>query len=308
MGFFRVVARTCPPALPADLVVVPSGVFQMGQVGVAEPVHEVTLSRDYALGACEVTNAQFIQAAQWALDHGQLSYSNQRLYCHGQLVMELVGSLVEVTWNSGTLGLRRAPLAWLWGYADAYTYDPSVHPVKLITWYGAACYCDWRSQMEGLAPYYEGAWAEIPGARNPYGAEGYRLPTEAEWEHAARWQDGRSYPWGQTMPDCAQANFNNGAYCVGWSSPVGTHPAGASSLGLQDLAGNAWEWCNDWYAAYTADGQVDPVGQAGGDYRVGRGGGWGLGWTYLRAAHRHYGTPTDVATNIGFRVCRTVPR
>ena len=157
------------------------------------------------------------------------------------------------------------------------------HPVVDVTWYGANSYCTENNK---------------------------RLPTEAEWEKAARGTTVRAYPWGDNDPTCALANFNTGDlnYCVGspdYTAPVGSYLSGASPYGVLDMAGNVWEWVYDWfsedYYASCETGCSNPRGPATGDYRVFRGGGWNAIASNQRTAIREYSTPDDYFRTIGFR-------
>jgi formylglycine-generating enzyme required for sulfatase activity len=131
-------------------------------------------------------------------------------------------------------------------------------PVVMVTWHGAAAYCEWA---------------------------GGRLPTEAEWEYAARGPKGNLYPWGDAPPTCDLANYGD---CSRVLVQAGSRPAGASWCGALDMAGNVWEWVADWFGSYSGLAQENPTGPASGDVPVLRGGGWHSPRRELRAAYRQH--------------------
>jgi formylglycine-generating enzyme required for sulfatase activity len=141
---------------------------------------------------------------------------------------------------------------------------------------------------------------------DPYSAAGYRLPTDAEWEYAAQYDDERIYPWGDGRPTCSLANYS---MCVGWTSPEGSHPAGAQpslSAPLYDLSGSVWEWANNrWRCDLGSSPAIDPPGPSGRSYRVIRGGSWYLSISYLRASSRSYYGTHGSFDIIGFRPARS---
>ena len=134
-------------------------------------------------------------------------------------------------------------------------------PVVEVTWQGAAFYCNMLGEKEGLAVLYNPAdWS-----CQVYGKTGYRLPTEAEWEYAAQFDDGRQYPWGNDQADDTYANVLHmvkDPVDVDTTVPGTFSPKGDSKLGICDMAGNVAEWCNDWYNDFYIGGasQTDPIG------------------------------------------------
>jgi len=175
-------------------------------------------------------------------------------------------------------------------------------PVEQVSWYDVVDYCNKRSLIEGLTPCYSGSGDSISCKWN---ANGYRLPSEAEWEFAAR---------GGTKSKGYTYSGANDLGSVGWyGSNTGetTHPVGSKSpneLGLFDMSGNVWEWCWDWYddGYYAESRSLDPTGSASGLYRLIRGGSWTSGFDYCRVASRYITDPGGRFDNYGFRVARAI--
>jgi formylglycine-generating enzyme required for sulfatase activity len=175
-------------------------------------------------------------------------------------------------------------------------------PVESISWYEVIEYCNKRSLKEGFTPVYRGSGDNITC---DWSANGYRLPTEAEWEFAAK---------GGTKDDYLTYEYSgsNSADAVAWyieNSGRRTHPVGAkaaNSLGIHDMTGNVWEWCWDWYGSYLSEAQTDPRGPVSGVDRVARGGSsWGGSGRSLRSALRSDVRPSGRGPDLGFRLVRS---
>jgi formylglycine-generating enzyme required for sulfatase activity len=172
-------------------------------------------------------------------------------------------------------------------------------PVESVSWFEAVEYCNKLSLREGLNPAYSGSGADIICDFN---ASGYRLPTEAEWEFAAKGggRDTMVYEYsGGNSPDSIgwyKGNSGDKSREAGTKAP--------NSLGLFDMSGNVWEWCWDWYGVYTARAQTDPRGPGPGAERVFRGGSWEVEPPFLRSAARMKGMPLRQYRNTGFRIAR----
>jgi len=156
-------------------------------------------------------------------------------------------------------------------FAESTSWNGADYPVVGVSWMDAEAYCTWA---------------------------GGRLPTEAEWEYAARGPEANRYPWGDELPTCELAQF---ASCDGETIPVGGRPAGASWVGALDMTGNVWEWVQDWYGSYVDSPSNNPTGPTEGDYKVLRGGSWGGTSRNVRSADRIHNQPENRAGSVGFR-------
>jgi formylglycine-generating enzyme required for sulfatase activity len=183
-------------------------------------------------------------------------------------------------------------------------------PVEKVSWFEAVEYCNARSRKEGLTPAYtisgSGDSRTVTWNRN---VNGYRLPTEAEWEYACRAGTTTPFSTGSNITT-NQANYdgnnpyNGNAKGTYREKTTAVDSFAANVWGLYDMHGNVWEWCWDWYGSYSSGAQTDPVGASSGTYRVLRGGSWYFNGRNLRSAFRDFDTPSARGSDLGFRLAR----
>ena len=284
-------------------VLIPADTFTMGSPAgesgreTDETLHLVTLTNNFYFSQKEVTNQQYADMAQWAYDNGYCTATGASLQDNldGSAVelLNMDDSDCEISFSAGTFTV------------DSGKED---HPVREVSWHGAASYCDWLSMKAGLGRAYDHVTWECNG-HEPYDAEGYRLPTEAEWENACRGGTQTAFANGDIVNiACSDPVLDEiGWYCGNADSR--TQSVGQlipNDWGLYDMHGNLWEWVNDWNHNYSGD-VTDPVGPVSGFYRILRGGSWYNDARYCRSASREWGTPGNTSDIRGFRVCRSVP-
>lgn len=263
--------------IPEGFVLIPAGTFQMGSEKGGndnKPVHEVAITKAFYMGKYEVTQAEYEKYCSYGSSSPSSSY----------------------------------------GDGDNY-------PAYGVSWYDALVYCNKRSMAEELTPCYSisgstdpSKWGDVPASTDStwnavicdWDANGYRLPTEAEWEYAARAGDNTvasliysgtsdvnklgEYAW-------YSGNSNKKTHEVGTKSP--------NEFGLYDMSGNVFEWCWNWYTnSYDAEAGSDPTGTSAGSNRVRRGGGWNSNSDDCAVSYRGTVNPNGRNSNLGFRVVR----
>ncbi|HAO77489.1 MAG TPA: hypothetical protein DCQ92_00670 [Verrucomicrobia subdivision 3 bacterium] len=285
----------CPTNIQSGMALIPAGSFTMGDNfgdGAAGgwpyevPLHTVYVSAFY-MDKTEVTKALWDSVYAWAITHG-------------------------------------------YSFTSAGSGKAANHPVQTITWYDMVKWCNARSEQAGKVPAYYTTSAQTVVYRTgqvdvdnnsvKWGS-GYRLPTEAEWEKAARGgSSGQRFPWSDsdTIQHSRANYYSSTSYAYDTSPTRGNHPTfkdgvfpytspagyfAPNGYGLYDMAGNVWEWCWDWYGSYGSVSQTDPRGPTSGSYRVSRGGSFHDDAFYCRSADRGYDYPSNYYYDfhIGFR-------
>jgi uncharacterized repeat protein (TIGR02543 family) len=278
---------------------IPAGAFTMGN-SVAEdtditdaPTRTVALDA-YYIGKYEVTKAEWDEVRTWAVSNGYTDLA--------------------------TGGANNS----------LYGEDSTNFPIRDVSWYDVVKWCNARSEKEGVTPIYytdttqttiyKTGNIDITNAQVKWGANGYRLPTEAEWEKAARGGlNAKRFPLGDIISfevsnylslgglnyDAAfMSGYRPPSQDVGWPYIWRVGSFGANSFGLHEMAGNLSEWCWDWYGVYVLGSQADPYGATYGTSRILRGGSWDADARYCRVANRNSDAPSNSSFSTGFRVIR----
>lgn len=256
------------------------------------PQNEVTILQPFAISRHEITVGQFRQFVQ------------DKAYHQGKEYLTTIEQNGRgcYAWNVGKKTIEQLPER---NWKNPGFQQGDDHPVVCVSWNDAQTYVTWLSRRTGAK---------------------YHLPTEAEWEYAARGSDGRKFPWGDAMPTAKHLNAC-GNECVLWgkkhgekldamfaesdpfaaTAPVGSFPAGASRWGIEDIVGNVWEWVADYYASYTEADVDDPMGPASGATRVMRGGAWNGGYPdWVRPSFRFHAPPDTRSHGVGFRCAKSL--
>jgi len=301
--------------IPDDMAYIPDGGFEMGDHFAEGSSDELSLHAglldSFFMSKYEITNQQYCDYLNSALGNGSIYLSSNVVYGTGNnqdyCDTSASSSYSQIVYSGGVFAV-----------GTKGGRDMSDDPMVMVSWYGSAAYCNWRSSEEG----YEGCY-NLSTWMCDFSKNGYHLATEAEWEYAARRGNHSPYcrfPWGDTISH-SQANYYAvpGSYSYDVSPTRGDHPDWNDGIepytsvvgsfqtngyGLYDMTANVREWCNDWYDEnyYDASPYDNPQGPGSGSYRVLRGGSWGDATNNCRVANRNHYCPDTRYNNIGFRV------
>ncbi|UCE60198.1 MAG: formylglycine-generating enzyme family protein [Phycisphaerales bacterium] len=318
-----------PHCAVSNMVLIEGGTFDMGDIfgertPLAAAVHKVALS-DFSLNRFEVTVEEF---AAFVEDTAYVTSAERGENCAARegtgpppQSQEEYDALLA---SCGSLILDPSVGRQSWGMATNWRnpqFEQSAKdPVVCVSWRDAISYCNWLSKREGLPIAYDVASGNLLDATGQPTADvtkvrGYRLPTEAEWEFAAR-ERGKKVRFGNGKDTArpAEMNFNAADRKFPYSEKGqlrgGTVPVGSfkpNSLGLHDMSGNVWEWCSDFVGKYGKQPQTNPYQQKGvmGPRRAARGGPWAGDASFARVYMRLGWVADDRCNNIGFRMARS---
>jgi len=305
-----------PSSLPVvhEMLLIYGETFQMGDddkiYNNENPLHTVKISSFY-MDKYEVTNNEYVEFLN---DMGNQQDS-------------AVETWIDMNGESRYQGIRFTTVpddsnASNTGYFEVKSGFEN-RPVVYVTWYGTIAYCNWLSEQRGFTPVY-GADPDNEDPANWLIRDGYRLPTEAEWEYACRAGTDTNFYWGDErkvekgyIHMCGETyETGNHAYCwLDINSKRNHHEVTTlkpNPWGLYHMGGNVLEWCNDWYDnsyyqyCVTNNIDSDPVGPISGSYRVLRGGSWCDSLNRCRSAYRTFDSPDHCTNYRGFRLCRSV--
>ncbi|MHC4743721.1 MAG: formylglycine-generating enzyme family protein [Planctomycetota bacterium] len=315
MAAYWLAGDPCDPRFPQDMVIIPAGTFEMGDSldeGYPSelPAHTVTLN-SFLMARFEITNRQYCDYLNSALSQGQIRVTGGVVYMAGSQAFPYCDTHTadpdsQIDYNDVTETFT---------VRTKSARDMSNDPMVQVSWYGAVAYCNWRSREEGRELCYN-----LSNWTCYFWKNGYRLPTEAEWEYAARGGLSRMrFPWGDTISHSRANYYSDSGYFYDisptrgfhadwedgetpYTAPVGSFPA--NGHGLYDMAGNVWEWCNDFYdpSYYNKSPSDNPKGPLTSGKHVLRGGAWSYDADFCRLAYRGNYWPEYRYNYFGFRI------